>query len=124
MDRSWMRADRRTKEYQRGVEEFLMYAFEHRWFQEKIASDLLNEKKVPQEIRWIADGPNKEVPTFSGYRIDGSTFSTKDRDDTRQVQCSGVCVDADTMVVQDVDLLDEDMTSYMRDDLEELIQLS
>lgn len=74
-----------------------------RWFQEKIASDLLNEKKVPEEIRWIADGPNKEVPTFSGYRIDGSTFSTKDRDDTRQVQCSGVCVDADTMVVQGKD---------------------
>ena len=69
----------------------------------KIASYLLNDKEVPQEIRWIADGPNKEVPTFSGYRMDGSTFNTKDQDDTRQVQCSGVCVDVDTMVVQGKD---------------------
>ncbi|KAK1357021.1 hypothetical protein POM88_050277 [Heracleum sosnowskyi] len=36
MDRSWMRADRRTKEYQRGVEEFLMYAFEHGFDENKI----------------------------------------------------------------------------------------
>ena len=47
----------------------------------------------------IAEGPNKDVPTFSGYRIDGVTFSTKDRDDMRQVQCSGVCLDVDLMVV-------------------------
>ncbi|XP_074336233.1 uncharacterized protein LOC141673387 [Apium graveolens] len=53
-----------------------------------------------QEIRWIAEGPNKNVPTFSGCRINGVTFSTKKRDDTRQVQCSGVCVVADTMLVQ------------------------
>lgn len=66
----------------------------------KIASDLVDEKEVLEELRWIADGPNKDVPTFSGYRVDGVTFSTKDRDDTRQVQCSGVCVEADTMIVQ------------------------
>lgn len=55
---------------------------------------------VSAEIRWLAEGPNHEVPTFSGYRINGVTYSTKNRDDTRQVQCSGVCVDAKTMVVQ------------------------
>ena len=64
---------------------------------------MLDGKEVPEEIRWISDGPNNIVPTFSGYRIDGVTFSTKDRDDTRLVQCSGVCVDADTMIVQAVD---------------------
>lgn len=66
----------------------------------KIASDLRDEKEVPQEIRWIVDDPNNDVPTFSGYKIYGVTFSTKDHDDTRQVQCNGVCVDADTMIMQ------------------------
>ncbi|XP_074378722.1 uncharacterized protein LOC141720273 [Apium graveolens] len=70
-----------------------------KWFKEKILAD---EKEISAEIRWIADEPNKDVPTFSGYRMDGVTFSTKDRDDMRQVQCSGVCVEVDTMVVQDI----------------------
>ena len=64
---------------------------------------MVDGKDVPEEIRWIADKPNKVVPTFSGYRMEGVTFSTKDRDDTRQVQCSGVCVEADTMMVQGKD---------------------
>ncbi|VFQ85189.1 unnamed protein product [Cuscuta campestris] len=45
------------------------------------------------------EGPNKDVPTFSGYKINGVTYSTKERDDMRQVQCSGVCVEAQTMLV-------------------------
>ena len=49
---------------------------------------------------WIAEGPNKDVPTFSGQKINGVTYSIKERDDKRQVQGSGVCVVADTMVVQ------------------------
>lgn len=40
------------------------------------------------------------MPTFSGYKVHGVTFSTKCRDDARQVQCSRVCVDANTMVLQ------------------------
>nr|XP_017228842.1 PREDICTED: uncharacterized protein LOC108204064 [Daucus carota subsp. sativus] len=77
------------------------------WFKEKIASNFLDEMEISQEIRWIADGPNKDVPTFNGYKMDGITFSTKDRDDTRNVQCSGVCVQADTMVVQGKDQIVE-----------------
>ncbi|XP_074347531.1 uncharacterized protein LOC141686391 [Apium graveolens] len=73
----------------------------HKWFKKKIQSELLDDhNNIPEEIRWIVEGPNKNVPTFSGYRINGVTFSTKERDDTRQVQCSGVCVVADTMLVQ------------------------
>ncbi|XP_017228608.2 uncharacterized protein LOC108203915 [Daucus carota subsp. sativus] len=77
------------------------------WFRAKIASDLLDEKEISQEIRWLADGPNKDVPTYNGYKMDGITFSTKARDDTRNVQCSGVCVQADTMVVQGKDQIVE-----------------
>ncbi|VFQ73126.1 unnamed protein product [Cuscuta campestris] len=57
-------------------------------------------KTYPQQ------GPNKDVPTFSGYKINGVTYSTKERDDMRQVQCSGVYVEAQTMlVVVHVDML-------------------
>ncbi|XP_074351416.1 uncharacterized protein LOC141690524 [Apium graveolens] len=74
------------------------------WFQKKISSELLDVKSmVSKEVMWLAEGPNKYVPTFSGYKVNGVTYSTKDRDDTRQVQYSGVCVHADTMLVQDKD---------------------
>ena len=67
----------------------------------QIKSELVDDKnKVTKEIMWIAEGPNKDVPTFSGYKINGVTYSTKERDDKRQVQGSGVCVVADTMIVQ------------------------
>ncbi|XP_063942600.1 uncharacterized protein LOC108203515 isoform X2 [Daucus carota subsp. sativus] len=146
MDRSLLRADRRTKEFQRGVEDLLLFAygngyteekiscpctrehmaslmtrFKHHendevwlknkqndtfptWFRKKIESELLDEHNtITDEIRWMAEGPNKIVPTFSGYKINGVTYSTKERDDKRQVQCSGVCVVADTMLVQGKD---------------------
>ncbi|XP_074326529.1 uncharacterized protein LOC141664476 [Apium graveolens] len=73
------------------------------WFRKKIQSQLSDDNhNIPEEIRWIAEGPNKIVPTFSGYKINAITYSTKERDDNRQVQCSGVYVVADTMLVQDM----------------------
>ena len=67
----------------------------------QIKSEFLGDKnKVTKEIMWIEEGPNKDVPTFSGYKINGVTYSTKERDDKRQVQGSGVCVVANTMIVQ------------------------
>ncbi|XP_063946024.1 uncharacterized protein LOC108212368 [Daucus carota subsp. sativus] len=72
-----------------------------KWLQKKSKSELVDDKnKVTKEIMWIAEGPNKDVPTFSGYKINGVTYSTKERDDKRQVQSSGVCVAAHTMIVQ------------------------
>ena len=59
---------------------------------------LHDHNNICDEIRWIAEGPNKNVPTFSGYKIKGVTYSTKERDDNRQVQCSGVCVVADILM--------------------------
>lgn len=74
---------------------------------------MFDGNEVQDEIRWIADGPNKDVPTYSGYKMDGVTYSTKDRDDTRQVQCSGVCVEADTMVVQGKDKKNRAFVTYI-----------
>lgn len=66
-------------------------------------------------MRWIADGPNSEVPTFSGYKINGVNFSTKDRDDVRTVQNSGVSLVANAMQVasaRDKRPISDDMNFY------------
>ncbi|XP_074356779.1 uncharacterized protein LOC141696552 [Apium graveolens] len=74
------------------------------WFKKKIETELLHDHNgITDEIRWIAEGPNKNVPTLSGYRINGVSYSTNDRDDNRQVQCSGVSVVADTLMLVEKD---------------------
>ncbi|KAK1401156.1 hypothetical protein POM88_000761 [Heracleum sosnowskyi] len=110
-----------------------------KWFKEKIASDLEDKKELSNEIIWIADEPNKDVPTFSGYRMDGVTFSTRERDDMRQLPEKNyyednvyeneasveVELENDFYMPNFPDVDEEDMpTSYIRDDVDELIQLS
>ncbi|XP_074361820.1 uncharacterized protein LOC141702002 [Apium graveolens] len=74
------------------------------WFQKKISSEFLDVKSmVSKEVMGLVEGPNKYVPTFSGYKINGVTYNIKDHHETRQVQSSGVCVHADTMLVQGKD---------------------
>lgn len=41
MDRSWLVADRRTKEFQRGVDELLLFAFENGYDEKKISCPCL-----------------------------------------------------------------------------------
>ena len=62
---------------------------------------LHDHNSIGDDIRWMAEGPNKNVPTFSGYKISGVIYSTKKRDNNRQVQCSGVCVVADTLMLSE-----------------------
>ncbi|KAK1358602.1 hypothetical protein POM88_020143 [Heracleum sosnowskyi] len=110
-----------------------------KWFKEKIASDLEDKKELSNEIIWIADEPNKDVPTFSGYRMDGVTFRTRERDDMRQLPEKNyyednvyeneasveVELENDFYMPNFPDVDEEDMpTSYIRDDVDELIQLS
>ncbi|XP_024199865.1 uncharacterized protein LOC112203073 [Rosa chinensis] len=48
------------------------------------------DNAVSESIRWLAGGPKKEVPTFSGYHVNGVDFNTIARDKVRSVQNSGV----------------------------------
>ncbi|KAL6219730.1 hypothetical protein ACLB2K_007489 [Fragaria x ananassa] len=57
------------------------------------------DNEVPETIRWLAGGPNKEVPTFYGYHVNGVDFNTMERDNKRSVQNSGVFLVADAMQV-------------------------
>ncbi|VFQ88310.1 unnamed protein product [Cuscuta campestris] len=91
---------------------------------EEISTNLLVENNtVSTELMWIAEGPNKDVPTFSGYKINGVTYSTKEHDDMRQVQCSGVCVEAQTMLVVAVLRLPEKNYMDIDEDSEGSVEL-
>ncbi|KAL6209103.1 hypothetical protein ACLB2K_020046 [Fragaria x ananassa] len=57
------------------------------------------DNEVPETIRWLVGGPNKEVPTFHGYHVNGVDFNTVERDSKRSVQNSGVFLVADAMQV-------------------------
>ncbi|KAL6218927.1 hypothetical protein ACLB2K_012134 [Fragaria x ananassa] len=57
------------------------------------------DNEVPETIRWLAGGPNKEVPPFHGYHVNGVDFNTMERDSKRPVQNSGVFLVADAMQV-------------------------
>lgn len=55
--------------------------------------------QVSEALRWMAGGPRDLVPTYSGYHVIGVDFSTKDQDNKRTVQNSGVHLVADAMQV-------------------------
>ena len=72
-------------------------------------------QEVSHKIRWIVHVPNNNVPAFSSYKVHGVPFRTKSRDDAHQVQCNGVCADAETMIMQATDKNIEHMShTYYR----------
>ncbi|KAL6176096.1 hypothetical protein ACLB2K_052732 [Fragaria x ananassa] len=70
------------------------------WFKKRVANEIrIADNEVPETIRWLAGGPNKEVPTFHGYHVNGVDFNTMKRDSKGSVQNSGVFLVADEMQV-------------------------
>lgn len=55
--------------------------------------------KVSETMRWISRGPNHQMPVLGAYMIDGVDFTTKEHDDIRSFQNSGVFLQADVMLV-------------------------
>ncbi|XP_073120666.1 uncharacterized protein [Henckelia pumila] len=55
--------------------------------------------QISERLKWISRGPRKKVLKYSGYLIDGVTYATKERDDVRVTQNSGVSLVAKTMQV-------------------------
>lgn len=54
---------------------------------------------ITDTLRWPAQGPRMEVLKYSGYAIQGYHYHTKERDDLRVVQNSGVSLVAKTMQI-------------------------
>ncbi|KAL6217554.1 hypothetical protein ACLB2K_010771 [Fragaria x ananassa] len=70
------------------------------WLKKRVANELkLVDNEVSETIRWLAGGPNTEVPTFRGYHVNGVDFNTREGDNVRLVQNSGVFLVADAMQV-------------------------
>lgn len=73
------------------------------------------EKAVSETIRWLAGKPTFSVLTYEGYLVDGVRYYTKNRDDARVVQNSGVSLVAKTIQVasaKDLNPVEGDMTFY------------
>lgn len=74
-----------------------------------------NPENISETIRWLAGKPSFSVLSYDGYLIDGVRYFTKDRDDARVVQNSGVSLVASTVQVssaKDMNPVECDMTFY------------
>lgn len=62
---------------------------------------MLNEpnNNISNKLEWIAHGPCQEVYKYSGYDINGYRYHTKELDDKRINQNSGVSIFASGMQV-------------------------
>lgn len=71
--------------------------------------------EVSETIRWLARKPSFSVLTYEGYAVNGVRYFTKERDDARVVQNSGVSLVAKTVQVssaKDLNPVESDMTFY------------
>ncbi|XP_073132543.1 uncharacterized protein [Henckelia pumila] len=70
------------------------------WLLDRVACvDDHSTYQVSERLKWMARGPSKQVLKYSSYLIDRVTYATRERDDMRVVQNSGVSLVAKTMQV-------------------------
>ncbi|XP_063946013.1 uncharacterized protein LOC135151481 [Daucus carota subsp. sativus] len=83
---------------------------------ERVSAEMVeNPENISDTIRWLAGKPSFSVLRYDGYLIDGVRYFTKDRDDARVVQNSGVSLVARTVQVssvKDMNPVESDMTFY------------
>ncbi|XP_074377904.1 uncharacterized protein LOC141719426 [Apium graveolens] len=85
------------------------------WFKKKVSEMIRNGKDVPEMIRSLAGKPSFSVLTYEGFLIDGVRYFTKERDNMRVVQNSGMSLVTKTVQVssaKDLNLVESDMTFY------------
>ncbi|RVW67500.1 hypothetical protein CK203_063103 [Vitis vinifera] len=69
------------------------------WLRQKVEVAIGNEEPVSETLKWIAHGPSHYVFKYHGYVINGCHYHTKERDDLRATQNSGVKIVATTMQI-------------------------
>ena len=65
----------------------------------QVADELNSSNNISNTLNWIAHGPRFDVIKYPGYIINGCQYHTKDRDNLRVNQNSGVSLVATTMQV-------------------------
>ena len=58
-----------------------------------------NNEPISETLKWIAHGPSHYVSKYHGYVINGCRYHTKERDDLRATQNSGVSIIALTLQI-------------------------
>ncbi|XP_062074808.1 uncharacterized protein LOC133778801 [Humulus lupulus] len=86
------------------------------WLEQKVVNDLRNPlNNVSDIIKWICRGPSLNVTKFSSYMVNGTKFTTMERDKNRNTQNSGVSLIATTFQVstsKDRNPIECDMSFY------------
>ncbi|XP_059671020.1 uncharacterized protein LOC132316559 [Cornus florida] len=65
----------------------------HKWFNERLRD---SEDPIPNELRWLAPGPNPVTKWFKKFMINGLKFHVRDVERRRKTQNSGVVIKAVT----------------------------
>nr|CAN78569.1 hypothetical protein VITISV_021512 [Vitis vinifera] len=65
----------------------------------QIEAAIGNNEPISETLKWIAHGPSHYVSKYHGYVINGCRYHTKERDDLRATQNSGVSIVASTMEI-------------------------
>nr|BAV56711.1 transposase [Ipomoea nil] len=86
------------------------------WLRDRVGRAINDSThEISERLKWLAHGPRNQVLKYSGYLIEGVTFHTKDRDNLRAVQNSGVSLVANIMQVssaKDKNPIESDMVFY------------
>ncbi|RVW94540.1 hypothetical protein CK203_030792 [Vitis vinifera] len=69
------------------------------WLRKKIEAAIGNNEPISETLKWIAHGPSHYISKYHGYVINGCRYHTKERDDLRTTQNSGVSIVASTMQI-------------------------
>lgn len=68
------------------------------WLKEHIFSEIAkNPDSISERLRWLANGPNANVLSYSSYVINKYTFYTKEHDQQSTMQNSGVTLVAQSL---------------------------
>ncbi|XP_074347090.1 uncharacterized protein LOC141685913 [Apium graveolens] len=86
------------------------------WFEQKVSTEMReNTEAVSETLRWLAGKPSFSVLTYESYAVEGVRYHTKDRDNARVVQNSGVSLVARTVQVssaKDMNPIESDLKFY------------
>ncbi|XP_074323908.1 uncharacterized protein LOC141660821 [Apium graveolens] len=85
------------------------------WFGRKVSKIIDDKESVSQTIRWLVGKPSFSILTYEGFLVNGVRYFTKDRDDARVVQNSGVSLIAKAVQVssaKDLNPVESEMTFY------------
>ncbi|XP_077233608.1 uncharacterized protein LOC143875914 [Tasmannia lanceolata] len=66
------------------------------WFKKHVEKLHESNEQISEKLRWLSGGPSNIVRRYTGYIVNGIRYNTKDREQGKRTQNSGVVVIAKT----------------------------